>query len=162
MGSPHEKANPPAGRRLAERMAEYAALFAAGLGAAAAVAVLVVLFSSAGLFTSFGNTLIVLGGAMLLTGGIGGGGYSHLSAEAIDTVLGRTRRRGDAESASGQEPDPPPERHQPPPSSITERRGPPTTGTQRGRHGPNPRAFWQVMAGFAYMAIGAVFILWIA
>ena len=149
---------------LRDRMPEYLRLFAFGVMGSAGFAAVVALLSSAGFSTALGNTLIVLGVGMLFVGGLGGGGYAHLSSGAIDSVLKKTSRhygrRDDAPAAEGPgtRSAPPPQPPPPPPPPP-----PPTTATGRkGRYEPNPKAFWRVVAGFAYMALGAVVILQLA
>jgi len=147
-------------------MPEYLKLFGLGVVGSAGFAAVVAVLSSAGFRTALGNTLFALGVGLLLVGGLGGGGYAHLRHGAIGSVLKKTRRhygRGDgAPPAAGPSitspasPQPPPPAPPPPAPPPTKRAG------LEGRYEPNPKAFWQVVAGFAYSALGAIVVLLLA
>lgn len=148
-------------------MPEYLKLFGIGFMASVAFSSAVAALSSAGFATALGNTLIVLGVGMLFLGGLGGGGYAHLSTGAIDTVLKKTsrhhrrmdgspHRNGPGTMAAESPPPPIPPPPPPPPP-------PPTAGRKKkGRYEPNPKAFWQVVAGCSYIGLGALVVLQLA
>ncbi len=129
---------------LRERMPEYLATFGVGLLAAALVGALIAAFSSADLTGGVGYTIIALGVVYLLAGGASGGGYTNMALGATGSIFGgRGRLDEDVD-----DPD--------------VRRGalPKTDPMERLRKGlrpeANPRAFWQVIGGFSYIAIGVI------
>ena len=110
---------------LRERIPDYIAVFATGLGAAIVVSVLATLFGPT-FRNSFGNVLISYTAILFLMGGTSGGGYTNMG---LGTLLASVGRRGSRSE------------------TLDER-------LQRGlRPQKNPRAFWQVIAGGAYLAI---------
>lgn len=132
---------------LRERLPDYLALFASGLAAAAVVGLLVVATSDRSFLTGFGYALIAIAVLMMLAGGVSGGGYANLGAGALGTMFGTQLRNpeGDAEDDDAEE-----LRKQ-----VFGKRGDPRERLRKGlRPEANPRAFWQVIGGFAYFAIG--------
>ena len=132
---------------LRDRLPEYLALFGAGLLAAAIVGAVIGAFSSAGMASSIGYTMIGFGVVLLLAGGSTGGGYTNMALGATGSLFGgRGRVDEDVD-----DPD--------------VRRGalPKTDPMERLRKGlrpeANPRAFWQVIAGFAYVGVGVLIVL---
>lgn len=133
---------------LRDRLPEYGAVFGAGLAACVVVGVLVGLFSSAGVGQAVGYTVLLLGVVFLLAGGASGGGYTNMSLGAIGSLFGgRGRIDEDVE-------DPETRRGARPRLDPRER-------LRKGlRPEANPRAFWQVIGGFAYVAIGFAVVEW--
>lgn len=129
---------------LRDRMPDYLAIFGVGLLAAAALGGLIGGLSAAPLASAVGYSIIGLGVVLLLAGGSAGGGYTNIAVGAIGTLFGgRGRIDEDVD-----DPD--------------VRRGglPKTDPMERLRKGlrpeANPRAFWQVIGGFAYIALGVI------
>ena len=132
---------------LRDRMPDYLALFGAGLAAAAALGLIIAFVSSTSFAAGFGYTLIGIAILMLLSGGVTGGGYVNLGAGALGTMFGTGLRNpeGDSKSDDAEE-----LRKQ-----VFGRRGDPRERLRKGlRPEANPRAFWQVIGGFAYFVIG--------
>jgi len=129
---------------LRDRIPEYLTVFAVGLGASAGVGLLIGLIFGQSIRSGVGYTVIMYGVVMLLAGGASGGGYTNLGAGAIGAAFaGRRLDEEDQESRelrSGQRQDP----------------------MERLRKGlrpeANPRAFWQVIAGVIYIAIGVAIV----
>lgn len=112
---------------LRDRMPDYLALFGIGLGGALAMAFVIMLFGPT-FFGSFTNILIVYTVVLFMAGGTSGGGYVNLGLGSLAAVS----RRGRATE------------------TLDDR-------LRRGlRPGKNPRAFWQVIGGTAYLAIAVV------
>ena len=90
---------------------------------------------------------MVGGAGLMMVGGTSGGGYTDLGVGAAETLLG-LGRRDDADREAY--------------ATAPERRPDPMERLKRGRRPEkNPRAFWQVIAGVAYLAAGlSVFALW--
>ncbi len=131
---------------LRDRLPDYLAIFGVGLLAAAALGALIGGLSAASLADAVGYTLIGLGVVLLLAGGASGGGYTNIALGATGTLFGgRGRIDEDVDDPDA-------------------RRGsmPKTDPMERLRKGlrpeANPRAFWQVIAGFAYVALGVLVI----
>ena len=129
---------------LRERMPEYLATFGVGLLAAAIVGAVISTISSAPMADAVGYTILGLGVVFLLAGGSSGGGYTNMALGATGSLFGGRGRLGE----DADDPD--------------VRRGslPKTDPMDRLRRGlrpqANPRAFWQVIGGFAYIAIGVI------
>jgi hypothetical protein len=133
---------------LRDRVPEYAAVFGAGLAASVVVGFLVGVFSSAGVGDAIGYTVLFLGVVFLLAGGSTGGGYTNMSLGAVGSLFGGRGRIDedvdDPEARRGARP-----------------RLDPRERLRRGlRPEANPRAFWQVIGGFAYVAIGFAVVEW--
>lgn len=122
---------------LRDRMQEYLTLFGMGIAAAAAAGVFFSLVTASTFASAFGYSLVGLAVALLLGGGLAGSGLKDLGAGAVGAMLGSSAR-------SAGSPDRPSPR-------------------ERLRAGlrpeANPRAFWQVIGGFAYFALGAWIVL---
>lgn len=134
---------------LRERFPTYLKVFALGLAVILVIAGVVMIFGSAGFDSAFGYTAIFFGTFLLLVGGARGGGYSNLGVGAVEALVGG-RNRVDED----------------PETDDATRRGMPTgrrdpmARLRRGlRPPPNPSAFWQTIAGFAYIALGVPFTL---
>lgn len=137
---------------LRDRMPDYIALFGSGVAVGAAVGLLVVWLSDTSFAAGFGYSLIGIGVLMLLAGGVSGGGYANLGVGALGTMFGAGLR---AEPGNSQDDDPEELRKE-----VFGRRGDPRERLRRGlRPEANPRAFWQVLAGFAYFAIGTFIVI---
>ncbi len=134
---------------LSERMPQYLAVF--GIGGAAAVVVGLIVFavSDVSFVNSIGYTFIALGTLLLLMGGARGGGYSNLGLGAIEAVVGGRNRSdddygGDDDLRRGR---------------VMKRRDPMERLRRGLRPEKNPTAFWQIIAGFGYIAAGMVLAL---
>lgn len=109
---------------LRERIPEYLAVFGIGLAGALVFAILLTFFGPT-FRGSFTNILVVYTVLLFLAGGTTGGGYLNLG---VGSIAGLSRRGREAET-------------------LDER-------LQKGlRPERNPRAFWQVVGGVAYLAI---------
>lgn len=132
---------------LRERLPDYLALFATGIGVAAGVGLLVLWLSDTSFLTGFGYALIGIAVLMLLAGGVSGGGYANLGVGALGTMFGTQLRtpEGDSEDDDAEE-----LRKQ-----VFGKSGDPRERLRKGlRPEANPRAFWQVIGGFAYFVLG--------
>lgn len=134
---------------LRERLRGYLAVFAMGMGACVAIGVIVWLATAVGFAESVGYTFLGLGTLLLLTGGARGGGYSNLGIGAVEAVFGGRNRAqddyvSDEELRRGE---------------IMKKRDPMARLRRGLRPQANPTAFWQVIAGFLYIAIGVVAML---
>lgn len=125
---------------LRDRIPEYLTVFAIGFATSFGVGVVLGLLTGGGAWTGAGYTMMVLGVVLLLAGGATGGGYTHLGAGALGAMFGA--RRVDEEEQEHQD----------------RRSGKVQDPMDRLRKGlrpeKNPRAFWQVVAGAAYIAAG--------
>ncbi len=134
---------------LRDRMPDYVATFGVGLGVAVVVGVIVWQISEVSPASSIGYSIILYGVVLLLAGGASGGGYTNLGAGAIGSMFGAHRTDGlgddsvEGSTRHGERPDP----------------------RDRLRAGLRPeansRAFWQVIGGGLYVAIGlGVVVTW--
>ncbi|MDJ0790275.1 MAG: hypothetical protein QNJ71_00090 [Acidimicrobiia bacterium] len=130
---------------LADRMPDYLTVFGVGLAACVGVGFVIFIISDVALASSIGYTIILYGVVFLLAGGASGGGYTNLGIGAAGALFG-TRRADEAEDDV----------------ATTGGFRDPVTAQERLRRGlrpeANPRAFWQVLGGAAYIAIGIVVI----
>jgi hypothetical protein len=142
---------------LRERMPDYLAVFGIGVAVGLVVGGAIGLFSSADAGPAIGYTLMLVGTGFLLAGGLRGSGFyaggfgtvfsgsdeehrATLGDPAVDesVALERARSRGaDGGAAGGRRKVDPADRIR-----------------RRLALGPNPRAFWSVVAGFSYIALG--------
>ncbi len=127
---------------LAERFPRYLAVFGLTGGLAVVVGTLVGMLSSATLGSSLGWALIVLGVLYLLVGGTRGGGYANIGIGAAGALFGGGRRHDedamDHDTRMGR------------PKKVD-----PLARLRAGlRPERNPSAFWQVIAGFAFIGAG--------
>jgi len=132
---------------LRDRLPDYLALFASGLVVGAGVGLLIMWVSDTPFSAGFGYSLIGIAMLMLMSGGVSGGGYANLGAGALGTMFGSQFRtpEGEAEDDDVEE-----LRKQ-----VFGRRGDPRERLRKGlRPEANPRAFWQVIGGFLYFALG--------
>jgi hypothetical protein len=133
---------------LSERFPGYLAAFGVGGAVAIAVGLIVTAVSSVSLLSGVGYSLIGLGTLLLLVGGATGGGYANLGIGAVDALVGGRNRSDDDFSDSDARR-----------GRVTKRRDPMERLRKGLRPPPNPTAFWQTIAGFAYIAAGAALIL---
>lgn len=126
---------------LRERFPEYAATFGTRASGLIAVGLVVFVITDLGLLSAVGHTFFFGGAFLILVGGARGGGYTNLGMGTFELfTAGRDRvldDRGDLDA-----------------DRETRRRD----ALQRLRRGlrpeANPTALWDVIAGFAFMAIG--------
>lgn len=133
---------------LRERFPNYLKLFGIGLGVIGLVAVVVTLVTDTPPGQSFGYSAVFTGLLLLLVGGARGGGYTNLGVGAVEAVVGG-RNRMDDDPVSDEE-----LRR----GNVMKRRDPMARLRRGLRPPPNPTAFWQSVAGFAYIAIGLPFV----
>lgn len=131
---------------LSDRLPDYAAVFGIGLAGSTAVGVLIWLISDVSLASSVGYTIILYGIVLMLAGGATGGGYTNLGMGAVGALFG-TRRADETQGEVGTT------------WSGRERIEPQERLARGLRPEANPRAFWQVMGGVAYVAIGLVVVV---
>jgi hypothetical protein len=133
---------------LRDRMPDYLATFGIGLSVTFAIGIVIWLISDIGLSSTIGYTTILYGVVFLLAGGATGGGYVNLGVGAVGSMFGG-RRLDDSELG-------------PESSSGNRKRMDASERLGKGlRPEANPRAFWQVVGGMIYIAIGlAIVIIW--
>lgn len=128
---------------LRDRLPDYAAVFGIGLLGTSVVGVVIWLISDVSLASSVGYTMILYGMVFMLAGGATGGGYTNLGMGAVGSLFG------------GQRSDDVPGGSDPSPGRLD-----PAERLRRGlRPEANPRAFWQVMGGFAYLGVGLAIVI---
>jgi len=148
----HEKAAATSEVSLRDRLPDYLALFGVGIVACLVGGLIVVVVSTHSFATGFGYTMIGLGVVLVLSGGVTGGGYANLGAGALGTMFGSSLPR---QEGSAEDDDPDELRRE-----VFGRRGDPRERLRKGlRPEANPRAFWQVIAGSTYFALGTVIVL---
>ena len=124
-----------------DRAPDYAAVFGVGVAGSFAVGGIIWLISDVAFASAVGYTMILYGVVLMLAGGATGGGYTNLGVGAVGAMFG-ARRADEAQD------------------ELDERRGgkqrvDPQERLRRGlRPEANPRAFWQVIGGIAYVALG--------
>lgn len=127
---------------LSDRMPDYLITFGIGLLASAGVGLVVWLISDIALASTVGYTMILYGVVLLLAGGSSGGGYTNLGMGAMGALFG-TRRADEAQ-----------------PEANSSFKVTPQERLQKGlRPEANPRAFWQVLGGVLYVAIGLTIVI---
>lgn len=131
---------------LRERLPDYGAVFGIGLAASVGVGLLIWAISDVSLASSVGYTVILYGVVLMLAGGATGGGYTNLGMGAVGALFG-TRRADETQQEVGT-------------TWSGRERVEPQERLARGlRPEANPRAFWQVMGGVAYVALGLVVVV---
>ena len=129
---------------LVERLPDYLAVFGLGLAASAVAGFVISLIWNVKVAEAIGYTIVLYGVILLLAGGATGGGYTSLGIGAAGALFGG-RRVDEASEDLGETW-----------SEQTKK-----TPRERLREGLRPeanaRAFWQVIAGFLYIAIGVGF-----
>jgi hypothetical protein len=142
----------PAGvRPLRERLPGYLIAFALGLAAGGLVGVVVWLATSVRIADAIGYAYSTLGALLLLTGGIRGSGYAGSGGQSEEVPGGRERPTGESPAAGARV-----GRAWPVGLDPVERR------RRRITAAPDPAAFWQVVAGFAYLGVGVTLTLVLA
>jgi hypothetical protein len=137
---------------LRERMPDYLVFFGLGLVVSAVSGLIVAGVSDHSFAAGSGYTMIGLGMLLLLAGGVSGGGYANLGAGALGTMFGSELRQ---QEGSADDDDPEELRRQ-----VFGRKGDPRERLRKGlRPEANPRAFWQVIAGFVYFGLGTYIVL---
>lgn len=135
---------------LAQRMPGYLMAFAAGLGVTVLLGIVIGMLSDAGVGEAAAYTVILYGVLLLLIGGAAGGGYTNLGLGAVEALVGGRNRVGE----DADDPD------------VRTGRLPTRDPMERLRRGlrpaANPDAFWKVVGGFAYLAIGLGLLTWLA
>ena len=136
---PAEAPLPP----LAERMPIYLAVFAVGVGVTLVIGLLWGGLADISVTDAVAYSMMLYGVGLLMVGGASGGGYSNLSLGAAGALFGGRHRRPDEI-----EDDPDARRG-------ARVRVDPMERLRKGlRPEANPTAFWQVVGGFAYIALG--------
>ena len=131
---------------LRERMPDYLATFSVGLAVAVLIGLVIWAISDVSLASSVGYTIILYGVVLLLAGGATGGGYTNLGLGAMGALFG-TRRSDEAQDEVDV-------------SSSASRHTESQNRLRRGlRPEANPRAFWQVIGGGLYVAVGLVIVV---
>ncbi|HSQ38396.1 MAG TPA: hypothetical protein VLS92_10940 [Acidimicrobiia bacterium] len=123
-------AAPPTGAPLRVRLPGYLVAFALGLAAGGLVGVVVWLATSVRITDAVGYTFSALGALLLLVGGFRGSGHGLVGS----AMPGGDELQGSPEAMRRLE-------------AIERRR-------RRLLAPPDPSAFWQVVAGFAYLGLG--------
>ena len=121
---------------LRERFPRYFAAFSVGVAVAALVGLLWGLSTATTIPDAIAYSWMLTGTGLLLIGGATGGGYNRLPTWAVASR--RKARERETGRPSDEDDD----------DSISERL------RRELRPGPNPKAFWQVIGGFAYIGIG--------
>lgn len=131
---------------LRDRLPEYGAVFGVGLLGTVIVGMAIGLMTDAGVATAIGYTTILYGIVFLLAGGATGGGYTSIGVGAVTAMF--QGRRTDEEQSEIDE------------AWGRSRKLTPEERLHRGlRPEANPRAFWQVVGGFGYVAIGLLIVI---
>ncbi len=132
-------------RSLRERLPEYAGVFVLGLAGSAFVGVLFSFVFDIKTTDAIGNLIMFSGVILMFVGGATGGGYTSIGAGAARALF-TTRTIGDepADEPGGAE--------QIPGKPV--RIDPREQMRQGLRPERKPTSFWQVIGGFAYLAIG--------
>lgn len=129
---------------LRERFPAYVKAFLVGLLAIGVIGLVLSGLTGSSLSDSLGNSWIFGGAVLLLMGGANGGGLSNASIGAFGAMAGgRNRRRDKFEGAAD-----------PGDGKVTHQRDQMARLRKGLRPPPNPKAFWQVIGGLAYIVIG--------
>ena len=133
---------------LRDRMPDYLATFGIGLVVTFAIGILIWLISDIGLSSTIGYTTILYGVVFLLAGGATGGGYVNLGVGAVGSMFGGRRLDGSEPGLESQ--------------GQNRKKMDSSERLAKGlRPEANARAYWQVMGGLLYIAIGlAIVIIW--
>ncbi len=126
---------------LRDRLPEYLAVFGAGVGAGIVIGFVISLIWDVAVGAAVGYTIVTIGIVMLLAGGATGGGYTSLGIGAAGAMFG-SRRTDEADEDLGES------------WTGRQRRSPQDRLREGLRPEANPRAFWQVIGGFAFIAFG--------
>jgi hypothetical protein len=131
---------------LRDRLPDYLTIFAIGWLGIVVIGAAIGAFSTASIAEGISYAALGFGIIMLLAGGASGGGYTNMGLGAAGALFGAAHRHDE----DFEDPD------------VRRGRGLRVNARERLRKGlrpeRNPRAFWQVVAGFGYLA-GAVLLL---
>lgn len=131
---------------LRDRIPEYLAVFGIGLASSAFVGLLIGLVTSASVLAAVGYSIILFGVVFLLAGGASGGGYTNIGIGAVTSLFQGRRTDEDEQEMRG--------------VRGGSGRISPDERLRRGlRPEANPRAFWQVIGGVAYIVVGLVIVM---
>jgi hypothetical protein len=142
---------------LQERLAIYAKIFALGIVAIVIVGGIAGALTPSTIPVAIGYTAVFVGAVMLLAGGASGGGYANLGFGLVERAVDMARGRGESEPA-----DPTGRRSAKyDVDSVEERRKrDPIERLRKGlRPEKNPVAFWTVIGGFLYIALGSILVI---
>jgi hypothetical protein len=132
---------------LRERLSDYAAVFGVGWAGIVLVGMAIGLFTSASLIEGVAYIAMATGAILLLAGGATGGGYTSLSMGAAGALFGSTNRHDDEFDDA----------------DVRRGRLKRVDASARLRRGlrpeKNPRAFWQVIAGFINLGTGLALLM---
>lgn len=129
---------------LRERFPDYLRAFGLGVVVTAGVGIVLWFLTSFTLEHAIGYTWLFTGVLLWLVGGARGGGYTNLSIGATEALVGG-RNRTDDDYVEDDELR----------SGKTMKRRDPMDRLRRGlRPPPNPTAFWQIVAGAGFIALG--------
>lgn len=124
-----------------DRLPDYLAVFLFGVLGSTVVGFVISLIWSVSVAEAIGYTMVFYGVLLLLAGGATGGGYTSLGVGAAGALFG-ARRTDEASDEIGNT------------WSDTAKKTPRDRLREGLRPEANPRAFWQVFAGFLYIALG--------
>ena len=124
-----------------DRLPDYLAVFGLGFLGSVVVGFVISLIWSVKVADAVGYTMVFYGVVLLLAGGATGGGYTSLGVGAAGALFG-ARRTDEASEEIGNT------------WSDQAKRSPQDRLREGLRPEANPRAFWQVLAGFLYIGIG--------
>jgi hypothetical protein len=132
------------GLSLRERFPDYLRAFALGVAVTAGIGLVLWQITSFTLEHAIGYTWLFTGVLLWLVGGARGGGYTNLSLGAAEALVGgRNRMDDDYEDDDDL-------RH----GKAMKRRDPMDRLRRGLRPPPNPTAFWQIIAGAAFIGLG--------
>jgi hypothetical protein len=153
---------------LQERMAIYGKIFAFGIVGIMVVGSIAGVLTPSTIPVAIGYTAVFTGAVMLLAGGASGGGYANLGfglvERAVDMARGpnedRSRAGLDRGPATGGPPAGRASKKYDVASDEDRRRRDPMERLRRGlRPEKNPAAFWTVIGGFVYIALGSLLVI---
>jgi hypothetical protein len=153
---------------LQERLTQYAKLFAFGILGIVIVGSIAGAVSTSTVPVAIGYTAVLVGAVMLLAGGATGGGYANLGFGLVERAVDMARGPGADRSSAGS--------HRgattggPKAGRVSSkydvaadeerRKRDPMERLRRGlRPEKNPAAFWTVIGGFLYIALGSVLVI---
>ncbi len=134
---------------LRDRLPDYLAVFGFGVLGSAVVGIVISLIWNVGVAESIGYTMVLYGVLLLLAGGATGGGYTSLGVGAAGALFGG-RRTDEASDQLGNT------------WSDNAKKSPHDRLREGLRPEANPRAFWQVLAGFTYIGLGVAIVAWLS
>jgi hypothetical protein len=126
-----------------ERLPDYLAVFGIGFAGSVVVGLVISLIWKVKVSDAVGYTMAFYGVLLLLAGGATGGGYTSLGVGAAGALFG-ARRTDEASDDIGNT------------WSEKAKKSPQDRLREGLRPEANPRAFWQVFAGFLYIGLGVV------